>query len=204
MHASLRGLALCAAATSLFAVTACSDAASHATGRLSAAPAPVAAPVNLSANVAPRAIITIRPTLPPPTIRPTLRLLPDLTIGLDSTHTCTWSTDVDGEVWVNPLIELRGTGFNIPPSASFNMMSNYYPAGAGGLLSVNVPQTWAIDIGPSANLPALGHVLVLTLTADPTHEVTESNESNNTGTITINLTGVSSPPGGSDTPIACS
>jgi hypothetical protein len=156
---------------------------------------PAVSAASASSIPPPRIIITPRPTF-------TIHLYPDLTIGLAGG--CTWSRDVDGEVWLSPTIEAHATGFGIPARTSFNMSSNYYPETAGGTLTPNVAQTWAIDIGPAASLPALGHVVTLTLNVDPTHEVAESNETNNTGYITVNLTGFTSPPGGSETPVPCS
>ena len=46
--------------------------------------------------------------------------------------------------------------------------------------------------------------LIVAMSVDPTHEVAESNETNNTGWITVNLTGYSAPPGIAETPVPCS
>lgn len=138
-------------------------------------------------------------------ITPTLRRkLPDLTIGLAGVNECTWFTDVDNEVWLNPTLEVFATG-TVPSPVSFNMVSNWSKHTAGGGLVPHVAQTWAIDIGPAASLPALGHVVNLTATVDPTHEVTESNEGNNVTVIHVDLTGEASPPSGADEPsVPCS
>jgi hypothetical protein len=145
--------------------------------------------------VAPIIVITPQPTF-------TLHLYPDLTIG--RAGGCTWYRGAEGDVWINPLIEAYGSGFFVPGHTSFNMVSNYDKHTAGGSLTPNVAQTWAIDIGPASSLPALGHYVTLTLNVDPTHEVAESNESNNTGYITVDLTGYSAPPGIYETPVPCS
>jgi ABC-type transport system substrate-binding protein len=155
----------------------------------------VAIPAASTAASLPPPIITPRPTF-------TLHLYPDLTIG--RAGGCTWYRGAEGDVWLNPLIEAYATGFGIPAHTSFNMVSNYDKHTAGGTLTPNLAQTWAIDIGPAASLPALGHPVLLTLNVDPTHEVAESNETNNTGYITVDLTGFSSPPGIAETPVPCS
>jgi hypothetical protein len=107
-------------------------------------------------------------------------------------------------VWINPTIEAYGTGLFLPAHTSFNMVSNWDKHTAGGSLVPNVAQTWAIDIGPASYLPALGHWVTLTLNVDPTHEVTESNETDNTGYIYVDLTAYTTPPGITETAVPCS
>jgi hypothetical protein len=189
MRTGIRNLAIAIAATALVAAS-----VGHASAAQTHNPAAVRQPAII--------LPPIQPTNVPP-IHPTFMALPDLTIGLAALYGCTWATFADGDVWVDPLIEAYGTGFNIPAHVLYWMTSNYDSHAAGGQLTVNSAQTWGIDIGPAASLPALGHVLKLTLTVDWNNAVAESNESNNVGTITIDLTHVTSPPGISFVPIAC-
>ncbi len=189
MRASLRSTVVVIATASVLAVSA---------GHVSAAQ-------THDNNVVRQPALIIPPIQPTylPTIQPTFLALPDLTIGLVAINSCVWSTYTDGYVWISPLIEAYGTGFNIPAHAFYTMTSNYDLHVASGSLPVGSPTHWAMIVGKATNLPELGHVMTLTMTVDPNNAVAESNESNNVGTITVDLTHVTTVPGIWDTTVPC-
>jgi hypothetical protein len=149
------------------------------------------------APVGPAIIITV----PPPTFSPPA-LLGDLTIS--RAGGCIWYRDSADGLWIAPTL---AAGWNLPtafPSNAFRMTSNYGKQTAGGPVTSTAPFLWAIGGEPTWGNSFLGHTVVLTATIDPVHTVTESNESNNTTTVTLAVPATPPPASGTVVSIPCS
>jgi hypothetical protein len=213
----LRSLAVLACAGALVAVAGCKSPGSHAA--LPAAHSSIASvttapsvPATVTRSPTPSAThpthattapvhVSIRPSLVHVTILPAIR--GDLTIGLARPDDCTWYVATDG-LWINPVLLVHWTGVPVAPATvSFNMTTNYGKHTAGGALQPNVAHQWAIGGEAVSGNSWLGHTVIITVTVDPTLEVTESNESNNTATITLNVP-ATAPADFAEHPIACS
>ena len=108
----------------------------------------------------------------------------DLTIRLVG-NACGFYSDTSGGLWLKPTLQAGWTGSGPFPVAglSFNMTTNYGKATAAGPVSSTNPFTWAIGGEPA--VVWLGRTVVITVTIDPGNVVPETNESNNTATITV-------------------
>jgi hypothetical protein len=140
------------------------------------------APITLRPTVTPRPSRSVRP---PITTRPALG---DLTIHLAS-RDCGFYSDTGGGLWLNPTLQVNWTGSGAFPSANlgFAMHTNYGKATAGGPVHSTAPFTWAIGGEPSIGNSWLGHTVKITVTIDPGNDVPETNETNNTTTITVSI-----------------
>jgi hypothetical protein len=153
---------------------------------------------------------TLRVTLVPTTAAhpPTHRVvLGDLTIQ-HVNDVCGFYTDTGGGLWLNPTLRAGWTGPGPFPAAGlgFSMTTNYGKATAGGPVSSTNPFTWAIGGENAVGNSWLGHTVVITVTIDPGNVVPESNESNNTTTITVHVPAILPFPtagSNSDGTIAC-
>jgi hypothetical protein len=114
------------------------------------------------------------------------QVLGDLTIRLVGDG-CGVYIDTDGGLWLNPTLQVAwsGPGPFPAPWLGFSMTTNYGAATAGGPVSSTNPFTWGIGGEPLLGNSWLGQTVVITVTIDPGNAVPESNESNNTATITV-------------------
>ena len=161
-------------------------------------------------GVAPQPAIAARPVATPaiviipvpPLPFPPPVLLGDLTIHLAGG--CIWYRDSADGLWIAPTLAASWTLLGAFPSNAFRMTSNYGKQTAGGPVTSTAPFLWAIGGEPTWGNSFLGHTVVLTATIDPVHTVTESNESNNTTTVTLAVPATPPPASGVVVSIPCS
>jgi hypothetical protein len=110
----------------------------------------------------------------------------DLTIHL--VGPCTFYADIDGYLWINPTLQAQWAGTWAPfPATDFNMKTNYGKATAGGPINNTTPFTWAIGGETPAADSWLGRTILLTVTINPAHDVSETNYTNNVTLISVHV-----------------
>ncbi len=149
------------------------------------------------APASPAIIIPVPPLPFPPPV-----LLGDLTIHLAGG--CIWYRDSADGLWIAPTLAAGWNLLSPFPSNAFRMTSNYGKQTAGGPVTSTAPYLWAIGGEPTWGNSFLGHTVILTATIDPVHTVTESNESNNTTTVTLSVPLTPPPASGTVVSIPCS